>query len=163
MIILDIGDDLEKAEKYMEDIYENIINDDYALTQYGKFIDHLLVDNDQATLWHCTAGKDRAGFATVLVLECLGIDRETIISDYLLTNEYVKNDVHKMIKTIKSEHPNLTNVDNVVKALFGIKRRYLENIYDFIKINYGSMREFLKIKINVTDEKLNLMQKLYLK
>ena len=38
-------------------------------------------------LWHCTEGKDRCGMTTALVLEALGADRETILTDYLRTNE----------------------------------------------------------------------------
>ena len=37
-------------------------------------------------LWHCTEGKDRCGITTALVLEMLGVDRETIMEDYLKTN-----------------------------------------------------------------------------
>ncbi len=40
-----------------------------------------------AVLWHCTEGKDRCGLTTALVLEALGADRETIMADYLKTNE----------------------------------------------------------------------------
>lgn len=39
-----------------------------------------------AVLWHCTEGKDRCGVTTALVLEALGVDRETILEDYLKTN-----------------------------------------------------------------------------
>ena len=39
-----------------------------------------------AILWHCTEGKDRCGITTALVLEMLGVDRETIMEDYLKTN-----------------------------------------------------------------------------
>ncbi|MCH5180962.1 MAG: tyrosine-protein phosphatase [Erysipelotrichales bacterium] len=160
MIIIDMADDLERAEKYMEEIYESLINDDYALSQYGKFIDLLIENKNKASLWHCTAGKDRAGFATFLVLECLGVDKETIIEDYLLTNKYVQKDVETMVNVINKEY-NL-HVDDVVKALFGIKRIYLENIYDTIEKKYGNMREFLKEKINVTDEKIKILQDLFL-
>ncbi len=38
-------------------------------------------------LWHCTEGKDRCGMTAALVLEALGADRETILADYLRTNE----------------------------------------------------------------------------
>ena len=40
-----------------------------------------------AVLWHCTEGKDRCGMTTALVLEALGVDRETILQDYLTTNQ----------------------------------------------------------------------------
>ena len=39
-----------------------------------------------AVLWHCSEGKDRCGMTTALVLEALGVDRETILEDYLKTN-----------------------------------------------------------------------------
>lgn len=40
-----------------------------------------------AILWHCTEGKDRCGMTSALILEALGVDRETIMADYLKTNE----------------------------------------------------------------------------
>lgn len=39
-----------------------------------------------AVLWHCTEGKDRCGLTTALILEILGVDRKTIMEDYLKTN-----------------------------------------------------------------------------
>ena len=156
-----MANDVKRAEKYMEDIYESIINSDYALNQYANFIDLLIENENGASLWHCTAGKDRAGFATFLVLECLGVDKETIIQDYLLTNEYTKKDVNKMIEDIKKDY-DYPLIDQVVKALFGIKREYLENVYDLIDKEYGSMHNFLYNKIGLTDEKINKMRKMFL-
>ena len=37
-------------------------------------------------LFHCTAGKDRTGVAAALILKALGVSREDIVEDYLLTN-----------------------------------------------------------------------------
>lgn len=161
MIILDMANDLSRAEKYMEGIYEQIINDDYALSQYGKFIDALIENKNGSSLWHCTAGKDRAGFATVLVLECLGVDRETIIQDYLLTNDYVKRDIDLMVNNIKKEY-DFPLINEVVHALFGIKREYLETVYSVINKKYGTMRNFLKEKINVDENKIKKMKEMFL-
>ncbi len=44
-------------------------------------VDHLPL------LFHCTAGKDRSGLAAALLLEVLGVDRDTVLDDYCLTNE----------------------------------------------------------------------------
>lgn len=161
MIIIDMANDLPRAERYMEEIYENLLNDEYALSQYGKFIDYILENKDKASLWHCTAGKDRAGFATFLLLECLGVDKETIIEDYLLTNQYVKKDIDKMVNSIKEEY-DFPIIEDVVKALFGIKRIYLENVYDTIEKRYGSMESFLKEKIGIDKEKINALRNQFL-
>ena len=42
-------------------------------------------------LFHCSAGKDRTGIAAILILLALGVDEETAIYDYMLTNEYRKD------------------------------------------------------------------------
>lgn len=39
-----------------------------------------------AILWHCTEGKDRCGITSALILQVLGVDRQTILEDYLKTN-----------------------------------------------------------------------------
>ncbi len=48
----------------------------------------LVAEDAPPLLFHCTAGKDRTGFATAVVLETLGVPRETIMEDYLLTNRH---------------------------------------------------------------------------
>ena len=42
--------------------------------------------SEGAILWHCTEGKDRCGITTAMILELLGVDRNTIMEDYLKTN-----------------------------------------------------------------------------
>ena len=37
-------------------------------------------------LWHCTEGKDRCGLLSAVLLLALGVERSTILEDYLLTN-----------------------------------------------------------------------------
>ena len=41
--------------------------------QYKQFIQEILAANGQPVLWHCTAGKDRAGFASAILLRILGV------------------------------------------------------------------------------------------
>ena len=47
-------------------------------------------------LVHCTAGKDRTGFASAVVLKALGVPHDTIVEDYLLSN-YFRDDFHRVI------------------------------------------------------------------
>ena len=52
---------------------------------------HLLEDHAPLVI-HCTAGKDRTGFASALILHALGVADEIIAEDYLLTNQHYKRD-----------------------------------------------------------------------
>ena len=54
----------------------------------GAILRRLVAEDAPPLLFHCTAGKDRTGFAAAVVLEALGVPRETIMEDYLLTNRH---------------------------------------------------------------------------
>lgn len=61
---------------------------DYAA---GAFADAVavLAEAQGAALFHCTAGKDRTGLLAALVLEAVGVDRDTVISDFALTHDRI--------------------------------------------------------------------------
>ncbi|UKI49286.1 MAG: tyrosine-protein phosphatase [Clostridium sp.] len=52
-------------------------------------------------LWHCSAGKDRAGIATMYVLLALGVEKEEIINNYLKTNEYLIDENKIIVDNVK--------------------------------------------------------------
>ncbi|NLR09549.1 MULTISPECIES: tyrosine-protein phosphatase [Lactobacillaceae] len=58
----------------------------FAVKGYHQFL-NMMLTNPNATLYHCSSGKDRTGIATVLIMSILGMDRQTIIKDYLQSNQ----------------------------------------------------------------------------
>ena len=60
--------------------------------EYKALFDHILTQQDRPLLFHCTSGKDRTGIGAALLLSALGVPRETIMKDFLLTNEVVNID-----------------------------------------------------------------------
>ncbi len=48
-----------------------------------------IAGSERAVLVHCAAGKDRTGLVVALALDAAGIDRETILADYLATGERI--------------------------------------------------------------------------
>lgn len=75
------GDDVAE---YMRDTYRGFVRN--GTPRFAEFFGHLL-ESDQPTVFHCTAGKDRTGFAAALLLKAVGADDDEILRDYLLTNE----------------------------------------------------------------------------
>ena len=59
--------DPEKARAHMINTYEGFVKDNAQVEEYSRFMRLLLREREKAVLWHCTAGKDRAGFASALV------------------------------------------------------------------------------------------------
>lgn len=77
--------DVATAERLMAQTYEGFVLHNGA--QFRAFFD-VLLSQSGPVVFHCTAGKDRTGFAAAIVLEALGVDRASIAQDFLLTNDY---------------------------------------------------------------------------
>ena len=81
-------------EKLMEMIpdfyalYTDIVTDEYSRSQLDKVVETLRKNADKGitTLFHCTAGKDRTGIASIALLKSYGVGNEDIVRDYMRTN-----------------------------------------------------------------------------
>jgi protein-tyrosine phosphatase len=117
--------------------------------QYRAFFGVLQDEANLPLLFHCSAGKDRAGFAAALFLSSLGVDRETIIADYLLSGDYVKAKYAAYV----SRMPGLAPV-------FETRREYITAAFETIDSQYGGIEKYLTNNLGVD---LNKMKKLYTK
>lgn len=149
------------GEKYMMNIYKSIICDEFSLKQYRKFFDILLEMNDGAILWHCSAGKDRVGVGTALLLSALDIPQEVIIQDYLMVNEFTKKQIDSLVNIISHKVTNINDISQI-QAIFMVKKSYIQSVFNTIDANFGSMKNFLKIKMNLSSEKINALKERYL-
>ena len=114
-------------------------------------------------LWHCTAGKDRAGIGAVLIEEILGVSRQEIIEDYLLTNVHLEEDIRLLSAMVKKkERTDSPLADESLKYLFGADEEYILSFYREAEKKYGSMEDFLRGRLGVTDEDRAAMQEMYL-
>jgi len=152
----------EETKQYMCNMYRAFASDK-SVRKYAAFADLLLSIRNKAVLWHCTAGKDRAGIASVIVEEMLGIPRDTIISDYLKTNEYIEQDNRILSGYIKKQCGIADpKADESLRYLFGAEREYIETYYQAVNEKYGNMDGFIRDGLCITAEKLEQMKEKYL-
>ena len=134
-----------------------------ALKGYRQFVDLLLDGREKAILWHCTAGKDRAGFAAAIVLEMLGVDRETIIRNYLKTNDYIEDDINRMVGMFfKMTGSGDKGTENALRYMFSARREYLEAAFDCIEHKNGDFKGFLIEGLGLSEEDIARMRDMYL-
>ncbi len=71
----------------MRDMYRTLVTEDSCRRNIAQVLRNIMDHREGAIMWHCTAGKDRCGLISAIVLFMLQVDDETILSDYLLTND----------------------------------------------------------------------------
>lgn len=104
-------------------------------------------------LVHCTAGKDRAGFASALILRTLGVPLETIYDDFLLTNHYAAAKIERTI--LMARIFSLFRVDaDQLRPILGVERRYLEAAFEAIEQHYGSFDRYRREALGLDDDEL---------
>ena len=145
---------------FMEGYQQMYLTED-GIAMFRGFFKELLDADGGAVLWHCVSGKDRTGNATMLLLTVLGVDKETIIEDFLLTNDYLAADRKATYKRVL----DLTGSKRIAKDIAskdGVERRWIEESYKTIETYYGSIDNFLKKVIGLTAKDIKKLQKAYL-
>ncbi len=158
-----LGADPEKARQYMCDMYHAFAESDFAASQYANFIRLLMQPREKALVWHCTAGKDRAGIGAAIIEEILGVKRDDAVDDYLMTNVYLKEDIAFLTEFVKGQaHEAGMIKDEAMRYLLGAERDYIEEYYHTIDCKYGSFDLFIGNGLKITAKDIQKLQSLYL-
>ena len=114
----------------------------YALQsfpQYRAFFAALLAPGGTPILLHCSAGKDRTGFGSALLLAALGVAWEHVLEDYLATNTLWRREVVG----------NFDLPPAVSEILFGAHEVLLTAAFDAVRAKYGSLDAYLEQAIGL--------------
>jgi protein-tyrosine phosphatase len=121
----------ETAE-VMRESYRNYVR--HNTQTYKTLFTHLLGDSAPLVI-HCTAGKDRTGFAAALILKALGVSDEVIAEDYLLTNQYYR----------RAEAGVSSDLPEEVRAVLGsVEASFLVAALDTIRADYGDLEAYFE-------------------
>ena len=120
---------------------------------YAAMFELIMQPENLPVVVHCTAGKDRAGFASALILKVLGVPMETVYEDYLLTNFYTQEKIERMITMVRVA--SLFQVDEQqLRTVMGVERRFLEAAFDEIDKQYGSFENYRREALGIGDADL---------
>ena len=152
--------DPDIALKLMIKTYAQLISESTAIEGYEFFLNSVL-DNNGAALWHCTAGKDRAGFASILIEEILGVSKEDILEDYLATNIFLKDEICHFVSAIKEKAP-IDGIEEHIVPFFSAEKEYFDVLYSYAEEYYGSMLSFINNALHFDNSKIDKMREKYL-
>lgn len=106
--------------------------------EHGRFL-RLLADGATVpALWHCSVGKDRAGWSTVIVLLALGVEADAIEADYLATNE-----AYARVSTPVPGQLSDPETLELMRPLFEARKVYLRTAWETAIEDWGSLEGYL--------------------
>jgi protein-tyrosine phosphatase len=125
------GTPLSSAEALdvMRDSYRNYVR--HNTSRFRALFAHLL-ENSAPLVVHCTAGKDRTGFACALILHALGVPEGLVAEDYLLTNRFYRRD-----PAAGTDLP-----EDVRQALASVEASFLAAAFEAVRDDYGDLESY---------------------
>jgi protein-tyrosine phosphatase len=139
----------DHAVEVMRDSYRSYVQQNTP--RFRALFAHLLEDRAPLVI-HCTAGKDRTGFACALVLHALGVPDEVIADDYLLTNQFYKRD-----PSASTELP-----DEIKQVLGTVRTTFLEASFAAIEADYGSLEGYFRDGLGLGERERKALEGRYL-
>ena len=137
----------EQSLEHMMDGYRRFAEEE--ITSYQKVMEVVLDESNWPVLIHCNAGKDRSGVAVALILEAMGVDREAIMEEYLLTNKVSR--IEEKAVFLSKESKNSSRGNRFSKGtppsawlpIVGVNSKMLEAFYSSVDEKFGSMDAYL--------------------
>ncbi len=115
---------------------------------FGAFMRH--AEAGKTLFFHCTAGKDRTGFASLLLLSALGVDQDAILANYLESNHWNQ----RFNDDVLSRAGQLGVAPEVMMPLLEVRPEYLEASMETIARAHGSVDRFLTEGLGIDVERL---------
>jgi protein-tyrosine phosphatase len=152
-------DGLPAAERvrYMVEINRELAR---AHTAEYRFVFNTLESSTRGGfLMHCAAGKDRTGFGVALIQLALGVPRELVVEDYLLTNDTM--DFEGFI--VPRLRASYGDVDlELARVLSGVRIEYIDAALDEIERGFGSIEVYLRDALGIDARRRAALQDRFL-
>jgi protein-tyrosine phosphatase len=110
------------------------------------------------SLFHCTTGKDRTGWAAAALLTLLDVPRDKVYEDYLRSNDYILPAYKKAIDGFVEAGGNA----EIPKAILGVKKEYLDAAFVEMQTRYGSIENYFSEGLGIDTAQQQAIRKLLL-
>ncbi len=131
-------------EAYLQGYYSKALHEERHQDLFSRAL-RALPELDGGVLVHCTAGKDRTGLLVALIHSILGVHRDDIIADYLLTNELTMTEARReQVQQNLSEALGRPVPEEAVQAFLGVAAHHLDIALTSVSDEYGSVEGYLR-------------------
>ncbi|HWM75366.1 MAG TPA: tyrosine-protein phosphatase [Nocardioides sp.] len=148
-------EDRPRAEEVMREVYRGFVRHPGARAAFATLLGRI-AEAGAPLVFHCTAGKDRTGWAAVLVLGICGVPDDVVLDDYLATNRASGRTRDKYLGMVR-EHLGADKVA-VYERVMVADERYLAAAFEAVETDYGSLAGYLGAGLGLTDPALDALR-----
>ena len=140
------------SRAFVENVNRTFI-DSFA-HQYIPLMDLLMDESNYPLLFHCTAGKDRTGLAAAIILGAVGVDKDFIMDDFMMSNYYRNKHNNKVLRKM-----TLIGVrQSVAQPLLEVDESYLQAAFEQMDKNHGDMDTFLANELGIEEKEKTVLK-----
>jgi protein-tyrosine phosphatase len=115
---------------------------------YTEFMQRLCEPDAPPALFHCSAGKDRAGWAGSVVLLALGVDEEQVIDQYLLSNRSVAEIVARLKDPMEADEA----MGDLLMPVIEVRREYVQASLDAVRAGWQDVDRYLSEGLGIDED-----------
>lgn len=146
----------EKAKSLMSQFYAQA---PFQFAGQYKRLLRQVIDGNTPLVYNCSAGKDRTGVASALILTILGVSRETVTEDYLLSNLYFKPQMPKPGAKVDPQMAFFQKLQpEVTRAMMGVDAQYLNAAFNAIDQRDGGMARYVREDLDLSDADIAILK-----
>ncbi|MGA8847297.1 MAG: tyrosine-protein phosphatase [Nocardioides sp.] len=143
--------DPEAADAAMFDVYRRFVTDPASRASFGTLLTGLATST-KPQIFHCTAGKDRTGWTSALLLRLVGVPEDVVVADYLLTND-IGVATRKKYLGLVAEHLGEERVP-VFERIMLADTSYLAAADQAVATSYGDLDSYLREGLGLSESTL---------
>ncbi|MEU6101131.1 tyrosine-protein phosphatase [Streptomyces flaveolus] len=142
----------EEAARLMIDGEKSMVSSAPAKAAYASVFGDLADGDADGLVYHCTAGKDRTGWASATLLTALGVPRETVMKDYLASNVYRAEANAAALAAMPAAQAA------VYKPMLDVRAAYLNSGFDEVEEAYGSFAAYERKALGLDARELRALK-----
>jgi protein-tyrosine phosphatase len=145
---------VDSAQEFMRELNRSFVTDDATRAGFSQLLT-ALATTPGPQLFHCTAGKDRTGWAAALLQTLAGVPQETIVDDYLLTNTYSAAYVDAAAERIA--RTAVIGRADVVRVMLTVEESYLGAAFEQVDASFSSIENYLHAGLGLSTDTIDAL------
>lgn len=136
-------------------VYRHLVVGDTARTAYAAFVRTVVDPTRTPVLFHCTAGKDRTGWAATILLLAAGVDEAGAMDEFLAVNPAVRETFAPLLQQLASAGGD----PELLRPLLEVRAEYLQAALDQLHERFGTFDAYLRDGLGLGDVEVETLRR----